>query len=308
MFDWVWLSRVVLLGLTGTVTLVAASFSGKTPTDNTKNSPQVAVPSAETRTKEVSLTQLPTAAPTKNSQPQAQPKAPNPVNLEKSLKLYSPLFATPTSLGMLAIGTAEGNYRVWTDSGTIYVQQNPSYFGHTDPGNLSWGDVVTNYGPCSDQGRSGGNIAVAEQICVERSQSMLSTQIQDLSLAGINPDVDLEAVLNTADLYNQASPIHSRRFPQALAMARSGGLQGIEALSWARTASFYLNGKNELDVEGGANQANGLIGICARQQRPITEWECVYEDQQRRVEAIAHVLAQYQLLTQQKPKAEESSS
>ena len=303
MFDWIWLSRVVLLGLTGTATLVAASFSGKTSTD-TKNPPQeVAVPSAATRTKEVSLTQLPTAAQTNT-----QPKASTPVNLEKSLKLYSPLFSTPTSLGMLAIGTAEGNYRVWSDSGTIYVQQNPSYFGHTDPGNLSWGDVVTNYGPCSDQGRSGGNIALAEQLCVERSQSMLGTQIQDLSLAGINPDVDLEAVLNTADLYNQASPIHSRRFPQALAMARRGGLQGIEALSWARTASFYLNANNELDVAGGANQANGLIGICARQQRPITEWECVHEDQQRRVEAIAHVLDQYRLLTQQKPKAEESNS
>ena len=303
MFDWIWLSRIVLLGLTGTASLVAASFSGK---PNPDNSPQeVAVPPAATRTKAVSPSPLPSAQP--NNQPTKTQPTPQPVNLEKSLKLYSPLFATPTSLGMLAIGTAEGNYRVWANSGTVYVQQNPSYFGHTDPGNLSWGDVVTNYGPCSDQGRSEGNIALAEQLCLERSLSMLGTQIQDLSLAGINPDVDLEAVLNTADLYNQASPIHSRRFPQALAMARSGGLQGIEALSWARTASFYLNANNELDVAGGANQANGLIGICARQQRPITEWECVYEDQQRRVEAIAHVLEQYRLLTQDKPKAEESS-
>ncbi|HEY9672424.1 MAG TPA: hypothetical protein V6D11_13330 [Waterburya sp.] len=223
-----------------------------------------------------------------------------PFNLQQSLKFFSPLFATPTSLGMVAIGVAEGNYQLVVKNGTLYVQQTPLYFGHTDPGNLSWGQTVTNYGPCSDQGRSGGNIAMAEQQCLERSRYALPTQLVDLSTAGINPDQDLEALLNAADLYNQASPIHSRYFPQALAIARRGGLTGIDAIAWARTASFYLNANNQLDLQQGRNQATGLIGICARENRPVTEWQCVHGDQMRRVKAIYSVLEKYRRFMQAK--------
>jgi hypothetical protein len=219
-----------------------------------------------------------------------------PFNLQKSLISLSPLFATPTSLGMVAIGVAEGNYRLVVKNGVLYVEQTPLYFGHTDPGNLSWGAVVTNFGPCSDQGRSGGNMALAEQMCLERALNALPVQLVDLNAAGINPVGDIEALLNTADLYNQASPIHSRYFPRALAIARRGGLNGIDAIAWARTASFYLNSNNELDIEKGINQASGLLGICARENRPVTEWQCVYGDQMRRVQAITTVLEKYRRL------------
>ena len=219
-----------------------------------------------------------------------------PFNLQKSLMALSPLFATPTSLGMVAIGAAEGNYRLVVKNGVLYVQQTPLYYGHTDPGNLSWGAVVTNFGPCSDQGRSGGNMALAEQMCLERALNALPVQLVDLNAAGINPIGDIEALLNTADLYNQASPIHSRFFPRALAIARRGGLRGIEAIAWARTASFYLNSNNELDIEKGINQASGLLGICARENRPVTEWQCVYGDQMRRVKEITTVLDKYRRL------------
>ena len=153
--------------------------------------------------------------------------------------------------------------------------------------------------PVRDQGRSGGDIALAEQLCLERSRSQLSTQLVDLNAAGINPNQDLEALLITADLYNQAKPIHARRFPQAYVIAQKGGLKGVEALAWARTASFYLNANNELDVEAGSNQANGLLGICAQQQRFVTQWDCVYEDQLRRVQAIDGVLNQYRSVSEQ---------
>lgn len=216
-----------------------------------------------------------------------------PFDLKKSLMAYSPLFATPTSLGMVAIGVAEGNYQLVVKNSTLYVQPTPNYFGHTDPGNLSWGEVVSNYGPCSDQGRSGGNISLAEQMCLQRSRSGLPIQLADLDAAGINPNLNLEALLNAADLYNQASPIHSRYFPKALAIAHRGGLKGIEAIAWARTASFYLNLNNQLDLEKGSNQATGLLGICSRENRPITEWQCVYADQMRRVKAITAVLEKY---------------
>ena len=300
MFDWVWLSRVVVLGLTGTVSLVTLASTGERTKPSTRTMGLVMPINAEP----TEITDLPpnllasspqATQPEPNNQPE---KPPVRFNLEASLQRHSALFTSPTSLGMLAIGVAEGNYRVWSDADTIYVQQTLSYFGHTDPGNLSWGEVVTNYGPCSDQGYSRGNISLAEQWCLERSRSQLGVHLQDLSAAGIDPNIDIDAVLNTADLYNQATPIHSRRFPQALAMARQGGLTGVEALAWARTASFYLNAHNELDLEGN-NQANGLIGICARQGRTITEWQCVYEDQRRRVEAIDSILTQYRLLAQQ---------
>ncbi|NEO99680.1 MAG: hypothetical protein F6K58_13575 [Symploca sp. SIO2E9] len=226
-----------------------------------------------------------------------------PFNLRKSLTNVSPLFASPVSLGMLAIGVAEGNYRVYIKKGILYVEQTANYFGHTDPGNLSWGEVVTNYGPCSDQGRSGGDIAIAEKLCLQRALSALPTQLVDLHAAGIDPNLDIEALLNTADLYNQASPIHSRKLPQALAMARQGGLSGIEAVAWARTASFYLNSNRELDLEEGENKASGLIGICAREKLSITEWQCVHRDQLRRAKAISAVLNKYIQIAQLEEKA-----
>ncbi len=220
-------------------------------------------------------------------------KSVRPFHLEQTLSAYSSLFANATSLGMLAIGSAEGNYRVYAENETLYVQQMPAYFGHVDPGNLSWGESVTNYGPCSDQGRSKGNIAQAESWCSARSRSQLPVHLQDLSAMGINPNYDLEAVLNTADLYNQASPIHSRRFPEALNIAYRGGLRGVEAFAWARTASFYLNGSEQLDIERGRNVASGLLGICQRERINITQWDCVYRDQLRRVQAITEVVSHY---------------
>lgn len=226
-------------------------------------------------------------------QPAVTPKLDSSFNLNQSIIRHSQLFASPVSLGMLAIGTAEGNYRVFTENETLYVEQTSLYFGHTDPGNLSWGERVTNYGPCSDQGRSGGNIELAEQMCSQRALDRLSTNLRDLYNAGIHPDRSLEAVLNTADLYNQASPVHSRRFPQALAIAQQGGLNGLEAIAWARTASFYLNSNDELDLDTGRNRASGLLGICSRERRGLTEWDCVYMDQMRRTKAIASVLDKY---------------
>ncbi len=238
------------------------------------------------------------AAPPPPPKPDYQATQPTPqpqstFSFNQSIIRHQRLFESATSLGMLAIGAAEGTYRIFAQDNKLYAQQTASYFGHTDPGNLSWGERVTNYGPCSDQGRSGGNITLAEKICSQRAIDRLPTNIADLHAAGIHPDYDLEALLNTADLYNQASPIHSRRFPEALAIARRGGLQGLEAIAWARTAAFYLNSRNELDLQGGRNRASGLLGICAREGRRVTEWECVYGDQLRRTQEIASVLDLY---------------
>src|SRR5919202_732390 len=309
-----WLSRVMLLGLVGTAVLASLSFSilglrgtrnnaYAKPTSEADRLQTTAITPQEIQVLKVSASQPPT--PLIQQKPLQKSgnntKVPvRPFNLQQTLIDYLPLFDTPTSLGMVTIAVAEGTYRLVEKDGTLYVQQTPAFFGHIDPGNLSWGQKVTNYGPCSDQGRSRGNIALAEQLCLERSRSALPTHLVDLNAAGIDPNQDLEAVLNTADLYNQASPIHSRYFPKALAMAQRGGLRGVEALAWARTASFYLNTNNELDVEKGSNQATGLIGICARENRWITEWQCVYDDQIRRVKAISKAVEKYRLFAQRR--------
>lgn len=309
MSNWVWLSRVTLFGLAGTAAL-ATLFFAILNLPGTRNSQADHLRSTAVTPEEIQAVKLPIQPlppPINRNERSRQfgggmTVRSRPFDLKQTLITYSPLFATPTSLGMVAIGVAEGNYRLVVQDGTLYVQQTPTYFGHTDPGNLSWGERVTNYGPCSDQGRSRGNIALAEQFCLERALGRLPIHLVDLNAAGIDPNQDVEAVLNTADLYNQASPINSRYFPKALAMARRGGLAGIEALAWARTASFYLNSNDELDVEKGTNQATGLLGICIREGRPITEWQCVYDDQMRRVEAIATVLEKYQRLAQRRAK------
>ncbi len=300
MFDWIWLSRVTFLGLAG-IGCSAALFLPFFHQNNNNSTKNPAINSENTQlvTKAVTPPPLPVIQRQTVEQKRSNKtiKVP-PFNLQQSLSLYSSLFTTPTSLGMVAIGAAEGNYRLVVSNGTLYVQYTQLYFGHTDPGNLSWGEVVTNYGPCSDQGRSKGNISVAEQWCLERSRSQLPRQLIDINAAGINPNTDLEAVLNAADLYNQASPIHSRYFPQALVMAKRRGMTGIAALAWARTESFYLNTNGQMDLQNGQNKATGLIGICARENRPVTEWECVYGDQLRRVKAIDSVLDKYRKIYQ----------
>jgi hypothetical protein len=309
MSNWVWLSRVTLFGLAGTAAL-ATFFFAILNLPGTRNSEADRIRATAVTPEEIQAVKLPIQPlpPPINRNQRSQQFGgamtvrSRPFDLKQTLTTYSPLFATPTSLGMVAIGVAEGNYRLVVQDGTLYVQQTPTYFGHTDPGNLSWGERVTNYGPCSDQGRSRGNIALAEQFCLERALSRLPTHLVDLNAAGIDLNQDVEAVLNTADLYNQASPINSRYFPKALAIARRGGLTGIEALAWARTASFYLNSNDEMDVENGTNQATGLLGICIREGRPITEWQCVYDDQMRRVQAIATVVEKYRRLAQQGAK------
>jgi hypothetical protein len=309
MSNWVWLSRVTLFGLAGTAAL-ATFFFAILNLPGTRNSEADRIRATAVTAEEIQAVKLPIQPlpPPINRNQRSQQFGgamtvrSRPFDLKQTLITYSPLFSTPTSLGMVAIGVAEGNYRLVVQDGTLYVQQTPTYFGHTDPGNLSWGERVTNYGPCSDQGRSRGNIALAEQFCLERALSRLPTHLVDLNAAGIDLNQDVEAVLNTADLYNQASPINSRYFPKALAIARRGGLTGIEALAWARTASFYLNSNDEMDVENGTNQATGLLGICIREGRPITEWQCVYDDQMRRVQAIATVVEKYRRLAQQGAK------
>lgn len=184
-------------------------------------------------------------------------------------KKVTELFQSPQSLGVLAIGHAEGNF-------TAFGQPTALYYGHTDPGNFK-----RNRGWCSDQGRGGGNVVIADRKCLERMQQRLPLLERDLKTVGIDPQAETEVFLNAADLYNQASPWVSRQFPQKYAVARRQGKQSEVALVWARVEAFRRNGRID---------ASGLIGICRREKRGLSEWDCVAGDQRRRVRAIQRVL------------------
>ncbi|MEM8642076.1 MAG: M23 family metallopeptidase [Cyanobacteria bacterium P01_G01_bin.54] len=181
------------------------------------------------------------------------------------------LFASVEALGVRAIGHAEGNL-------TVAGKQTQLYWGHTDPGNFR-----RNQGWCSDQGRGGGDVQLADRKCLERVQQRLDLIIEDLRAAGLEPDQELLAFVNMVDLYNQASPWVSRQFPSQYAQAQKAGKTGETAIVWARVEAFRRNGRID---------ASGLIGICRRERRPVSDWDCVAQDQRRRARAIERVLAQ----------------
>lgn len=165
-----------------------------------------------------------------------------------------------------AIGHAEGNL---TASG----ERTSLYYGHTDPGN-----GVRNYGYCSNQNRTSG-VEGADESCDRYISQFKSRVAKELVAAGIGLD-DKEAYINTLDLANQAHPRTFPRFPYKLAEARKKGLQGLDAITYARVQSFGRGGR----------EATGLIGICRRENRPVTDEECVAYDQRRRARAIRSVL------------------
>lgn len=195
--------------------------------------------------------------------------ATNKPELPQPLPETAELFTDLQALGVVAIGYAEGNLTVTGD-------RTAAYWGHADPGNFR-----QNQGWCSDQGRGGGDPDLADRKCLERVQAQLPQITADFYHAGLDPAAEPEGLLNAVDLYNQAAPWVSRQFPKKYALARKLGKTEEVALVWARVEAFRREGRID---------ASGLIGICRREARPVTDWQCVAQDQRRRIQAIAQVL------------------
>jgi hypothetical protein len=210
------------------------------------------------------------------------------INTSSAGKLNT-LFANNSSVGVLAICTAEGNCGL-DGSKTIL------YSGHIDPGN-----GVENRGWCSDQGRGGINLNNADALCLTRTRSRIPRLVRKLQAAGINPEQNVEVFINSLDQWNQASPRVSDNFALRYADALKKGLKGKEAILWARVEAFR---KSDGELEAG-NSRVGLFSICANpkntyyttrlQQYQIWSerwrWNCIALDQRRRLEAINQVLA-----------------
>ncbi|QLE46516.1 hypothetical protein FD723_40605 (plasmid) [Nostoc sp. C052] len=196
------------------------------------------------------------------------------------------LFATPTSLGALAIGAAEGNY---SRNGT----KNQIYYGHEDPA-----DYVLNRGFCSDRGRGLAFLQrinpkrkkfslrettqAADAQCLKYIRADLQKIITNFQNVGLDPTRNIEAVINAADLRNQANPkVHQRfvvRYAEAL---KRKDIKN--KISWARTMAFYTRRWT----------STGLIRICDREKRGLSNFDCTYYDQNRRATEIYYVLKRW---------------
>ncbi|MEO1433712.1 MAG: hypothetical protein AAFV71_32565 [Cyanobacteria bacterium J06633_8] len=198
------------------------------------------------------------------------------------------LFANNSSIGVLAICSAEGNCE-------LDGSRTKLYSGHVDPGN-----GVINRGWCSDQGRGGNNLDNADAICLKRTRSRVPRLVNKLQAFGINPEQNVEVFINSLDQWNQASPRVSDAFPKKYADALKKGLKGKEAILWARVEAFR---KRNGELKAG-NSRVGLFSICLNpkniyytnrlQQFPMWSerwrWNCIALDQKRRLEAINKVL------------------
>jgi hypothetical protein len=184
------------------------------------------------------------------------------------------------SLVAIAVGSAEGTR---TPSGC----KTRAYRGHSDPGNGVW-----NLGSFSYQhGADSPEAADAKQL--KRLQFQASELMESASEKGLS--LTVEQILNGIDLANQspAAALSRGGYIDRLAQAEEMGLQGTEAILWARTRSY-------LDPDSGRWNAPGLGNTVGS----------ITHDQQRRMDAIASALGQNsparQVATLPQPSAPDS--
>lgn len=200
-----------------------------------------------------------TSQPTSHPAPAPVEGTPFPVLPENVQAMFQ---GDSDSLVAIAVGNAEGTR---TPSGG----KTRAYSGHSDPGNGVW-----NLGSFSYQhGADTPEEADAKQL--KRLQSQTQELMEGASEKGLS--LTVEAVLNGIDLANQspAAALSRGGYIDRLAQAEEMGLQGTEAILWARTRSY-------LDPDSGRWNAPGLGNTVGS----------ITHDQQRRMDAIASALEQ----------------
>jgi hypothetical protein len=146
-------------------------------------------------------------------------------------------------------------------------QPNPAFYGHSDPGNGVW-----NLGTFSYQhGASSPEEADAKQLA--RLQKQAKVMQEKAAAKGLK--LTLEEALNGIDLANQApkAVLEAEGYIDWLAKAHAQGLQGLDAILWARVQSFINPNTQQWDAPGLGN----------------TEAQ-IRHDQQRRMQAITNAI------------------
>lgn len=168
------------------------------------------------------------------------------------------------SLVARTIGSAEGT-RHANGERTQY------YRGHTDPGNGVW-----NLGTFSYQhGANSPEEADAKQLARLQRQGKVIDQKADK--AGL--DLDLIETLNALDLANQSpmAALNRGGYIDRMVQAQNQGLEGSEAILWARTNSYRYPDSQRWNAPGLGNTLQGVT-----------------RDQRRRMQAIASALEHFQ--------------
>ncbi len=167
------------------------------------------------------------------------------------------------SLVAKAVGAAEGTR---TPEGF----RTPAYYGHVDPGNGAW-----NLGTFSFQ-----HGATSPEEADQRQLARLKQQAELLSQKAMAKGMvlSLEEKLNGIDLANQApqAALGNQGYLDWLQQAHELGMQGEEAIVWARTRSF-------IDPATGTWNAPGLGNNVGS----------IFDDQERRSKAILRAIAVY---------------
>lgn len=206
----------------------------------------------------LSLSPTPTPTPSLSPLPLLPPA---PQTAAKNSFTLSDLFqGNSDSIVAVIVGNAEGTR---SPDGT----PNPAFYGHTDPGNGVW-----NLGTFSYQhGASSPEEADAKQL--ERLQKQAKVMQDKASAKGLK--LTLEEALNGIDLANQApqAVLDVEGYIDRLAQAHQQGLQGSDAILWARVQSFINPQTQQWDAPGLGN----------------TEAK-IRHDQQRRQQAIAKAI------------------
>ncbi len=172
------------------------------------------------------------------------------------------------SLVARAVGSAEGTR-------TPEGHKNPAYYGHVDPGNGVW-----NLGTFSYQ-----HGAASPEEADDKQLRRLQTQTEKLRQIALHQGLQLsqEELLNGIDLANQAplAALDRGGYIDWLREAHNLGMQGAEAIVWARTRSFIDPDTQRWNAPGLGNNVYSIS-----------------HDQERRANAIARAIAAFNEQTQ----------
>jgi hypothetical protein len=207
--------------------------------------------------------------PRQNTAPAILPAPRQPAQIENArveearggdFTLHDLFQGSSDSLVAIAVGNAEGTRRA--DGG-----RNKGFYGHTDPGNGVW-----NLGTFSYQhGAASAEEADAKQL----DRLMQQAQVMQEKAAQKGLRMTLEEALNGIDLVNQApkAVLDTVGYVDWLAEAYARGLNGADAILWARVQSFFDPTTQRWNAPGLGNTP-----------------ERITHDQQRRMQAIASAI------------------
>ncbi|HEY9751675.1 MAG TPA: hypothetical protein V6C46_01885, partial [Coleofasciculaceae cyanobacterium] len=203
-----------------------------------------------------------TVAPAPASQPALAPPPLNPA-LPDQAKLFA---GGADSLVARTVGHAEGTRGV---DGS----KTAAYYGHTDPGNGVWNIGSFSFQHCGAAAYTCTSPEEADRHQLRRLEGQAEAMRQRATVAGVQ--LSLEAELNGIDLANQApaAALGQPGYVEWLDRAGEKGMQGQEAVLWARVSAYWDPQLNDWNAPGLGNSEASIT-----------------HDQRRRMMAIARVL------------------